>query len=143
MLRRRCRAELRNQLRVRCGKVQRVQVGAGYPTHFLAKPGMWHAGERAGEEVQLDGAFGVSVRDAVDLAADIDGAAKFFVDLARQAVSQRLVVSAFSAREFPEAFEMRAAWTPRQEESIVLFDHRRGHDQVLSHVNPRRARVRG
>ena len=65
--------------------------------------------QRAGEEVQLDAALRVGVRDRVDLVADPDVDVELLAHLAPQARGERLARLALAAGKLPHAGEMRAA----------------------------------
>src|ERR1017187_3357414 len=66
---------------------------------------------------------GIGVFSDEDLAADLDAHSQLFKQLPRQARFMRFVWFAFSAREFPQALEVRPAKAARQQEGVVAFDH--------------------
>jgi hypothetical protein len=84
--------------------------------------------------VQFDDAFGIFVRDVMDLGANSDVRIELFCDFPFEAPSEWFIGIALAAGELPEAGEVSAAEPPGHEVSTVALDDGRGHD------DPRRLR---
>ena len=84
--------------------------------------------------MQFDDAFGIFVRDVVNLGADSDARVELFGDLALEARCEWFTGVALAARELPEAREVRAAEAPGHQVAAVALDDGGGHD------DPRRRR---
>src|SRR4029079_5228855 len=110
-------------------KLQRRERVALHPPHLLSQQRCGIAEQRAREEVQLDAARGIVMRDGEDLGADRGVDAELFLQLAAQAVGQRFTRLAFPARELPVALEVHAFLPSRDQVRAVTLDHGGGDDE--------------
>ena len=103
------------------------------PAHLLTHLRRRLPQQRAREEVQLDGAFGVIVNGREKFIADLRLDGELFPQLARKAHLERFAEFAFAAREFPQSFKVNAPVPACQKEAAVAFDDCSGdHDRVVS-----------
>ena len=126
-----CRAlQQRNQLFV-CRRETPATVRSSRVTQRISWPssGRGSSRRRAGEEVQLDAAIGVVVGHVTSTSAPTSTVGpELLFHLPPQAVRQRFAGLALAAGKLPIALEVDPCRPPRDRNTAVLLDDRRGDD---------------
>ena len=128
-------AENPDQLSVGWRKRERRELRARNPPHLLTDERPRLADEIASDEMQLDAPLRVRVCRGEDFVADAGANVELLAQLALQARVERLARLAFSAGEFPVAFEVHAFLPPRDEKPAALLDDGGRYDEGFSHAH--------
>ena len=117
-----------DQFAIRVGKGELAEIASGDPLQFLPqqRPGL--ARDRRVTEVQAHGALGVGVLGHEEFVADRRVHAEFLDELARKAGVVGLAGLALAAGKLPEAGEVRALETSRDQQLPVALDDGGDHD---------------
>jgi len=105
-------------------QLQQTQFFPSDPPQVLTNHRSRLSKDVAPAEVQPDRFFRIGVFRLDNLFVNDRVDAKFLVELTAQALFVRLMPFALAAREFPQAGEVRAVQSSRQEKPAVALDHR-------------------